>query len=112
MLSEWFLFLVINGDFIADLADAVAGCLSHSMVVSLRLGDVIGRNRVCIGAHDLLSSFAEHLSPSFNAVVSDSLSNVVPIETHLGHQLVIELHIVLLILTVLDDEEEGACTKT
>ena len=35
MLSKWFLSLIINGDLVADLANAVASCFSNRMVIGL-----------------------------------------------------------------------------
>ena len=85
MLPEWLLPLIIDRDFIADLADTVTSCLSHSMVVGLRLRDVIGCNWVSVSAHDLLPCLSKHLPPRLDAVVADTLSHIVPVKTHPWH---------------------------
>ena len=112
MSSEGFFVRFFNGDLATDLADTVARCLAHSMVVCLRLCDIVGSYRVSIGAHHLFSFLTEDLSPSFYAVVSDSLSDIVAIQAHSWHKCFIKLLIIGLILTVFDDHEERASTKT
>ena len=85
VLPEWLLSLIIDRNFIADLADTVTSCLSHSMIVGLRLRDVIGCNWVSVGAHDLLACLSKHLPPRLDAVVTDTLSHIVPVKTHPWH---------------------------
>ena len=108
MLPEGLLPLIIDRDFIADLTDTVTSCFSYSMVISLRLRDVIGCNWVSVSAHDLLSRISEYLPPCFDAVVADALGHIVSVKAHPWHKCNVELSIVVLILTILDDEEERA----
>ena len=87
MLPEWFLILLAHSrHFGAELADAVAGSLSHGVVVGLRLGDVELAHLVSVCAHDLFALLAEYLSPSVIAVHSDAFCHVVPVQAHSGDE--------------------------
>lgn len=111
MLSEWLLPLIINCYLIANLANTMTSSFSHSVVVCLRLRDVILRNWIGIGADYLFTLITKHLSPSFDAVVADTLSDIIPIEAHPWYKHHIKLVIVSFILAVLNYKEKGTSTK-
>ena len=80
MFPEWFLILLAHSRYFgAELADAVAGCLPHGVVIGLRLGDVELAHLVSVCAHDLLAVLSEHLPPGVVAVHSDAFCHVVPV---------------------------------
>ena len=112
MPPEWLLLFIVHGDLRADLADAVTGGLPYSVVVGLRLRDIVRRDGVRVLADDCLACVTEYLPPGLDAVVADALSNVVAIQTHPGDERLLVLRVGVLALAVLDREVEGARAET
>ena len=112
MLSKWLFLLIIDCDLVADLANAVAGCLSDCMIVSERLRNVVLSDRVGHFTDDLLATITKDLSPCLNAVVADTLCDIISVKTHPWDERLIELVIIFLSLTVFDHHEEGASAET
>ena len=67
--------------------------------------DVVRCDRIGVVAHNLLSSLPKNLSPSLDAVVSDTFSNVVAIEAHTRDELLIEAVIRGFIFEVFDNHK-------
>mmetsp|Transcript_39540 Transcript_39540/g.60388 ORF Transcript_39540/g.60388 Transcript_39540/m.60388 type:complete len:455 (-) Transcript_39540:91-1455(-) len=89
---------VDHGDLSAKLANAVAGSLTHSMVISLGLRNIELANGLSVFAEDLLALLAMDELPSLVGVDLDSFSHVVPVEAHPRHEHVIVFFPQLIIL--------------
>ena len=72
--------------FSTQLWDAMACCLSHSMVVSLRLTDVVFTNWGSIFADNLLALLTEYGPPCLNTINSYAFCNIVSVKAHARHQ--------------------------
>lgn len=77
--------LIIGTHFGAQFRDAVASSFTHGVVISHRLNAVVLANLASVNFNNISTLFTKHLLPSVNTVNSNSLSDIVPVQTHPGY---------------------------
>jgi hypothetical protein len=88
VFDEWFeclsADLVIGTHFGAQFRNAVASSFTYGVVISHRLNTVVLADLASVSFNYVSTLLAEYLLPSVNAVNSNSLSDIVPVQAHPG----------------------------